>query len=335
MYMVNNSVKFVLPQQLNKADGSPRRVGYELEFAGLELDKVVNILAKQLDAKIEAKSQAESIVFSESLGKFKVELDWQYAKETAAERAQELGKDKNDDKLTHWLTKIASQIVPVEIVCPPIAIEDLHKLEPAINQLTSAGALGTDESILYAFGVHINPELPDLTPGVIANYLKAYSICQDWLIKTHQVDPVRRVTPYINPFPDQYIKVVLSYDDKVTISQLIDDYLEHNPTRNRALDVLPLFKFLDENKVLAKIGDDRVNARPTFHYRLPNCEIDQKTWSLAQSWNIWSVVESLANRQNLLTELSQQWFEHYSIIQFKKAPWHKTLDQLYQNLLSA
>lgn len=333
--MENNSVKFVLPQALNKADGSPRRVGYELEFAGLELDKVVGILAKQLDAKIEAKSQAESIVVSESLGKFKVELDWQYAKQTAAERAKELGMNKNDDKFTHWLTKIASQVVPVEIVCPPIAIEDLHQLEPAINQLTSAGALGTDESILYAFGVHINPELPDLTAPVIANYLKAYAICQDWLIKKHQVDPVRRVTPYINPFPDAYIELVLAYDDKVTVSQLIDDYLEHNPTRNRALDVLPLFKFLDEDKVQAKIGDDRVNARPTFHYRLPNCEIDQSTWSLAQSWNIWCVVESLANRQNLLAELSKQWFEHQSIIQLKKAPWHSTLDQLHQNLLSA
>ncbi|MCU4676127.1 amidoligase family protein [Catenovulum sp. 2E275] len=333
--MQNTLSKFILPEHLNNQDNQKRKVGYELEFAGLQIAQVVDILKAQLNAELEPKSQAECLVISPTLGKFKVELDWQFAKTTAAERAQEYGQDKEDDKFTHWLTKIASQVVPVEIVCPPIEIENLYQLEPVVNALSDAGALGTEESVFYAFGVHINPELPDLSAPTIAAYIKAFCIAQDWLVKAHQVDPIRRVTPYIDLYPDDYIKTVFNYTDQVSIDQLISDYLQFNPTRNRALDLLPLFKFLDKDKINQEIKDNLVNTRPTFHYRLPNCEIDQTQWSLANSWNIWCVVEYLAHHPELLTEMIQLWQDSDSLVQIKTPSWHDTLDQIRQNLLSA
>lgn len=76
--------------------------------------------------------------------------------------------------------------------------------------------------------------------------------------------------------------------------QLVDDYLELNPTRNRALDFLPLFLHLDERRVRSVVEDRRVKARPALHYRLPNCEIDTPGWGLGQVWRDWLQVEHLA-----------------------------------------
>jgi len=330
-----SSSGFIYPNRLLKDNGETRKVGYELEFAGLEIDSVIDIVARALNAEKEQKSQAEYLLHSDTLGKFKIELDWQFAKQTAAERAASHGQTKEEDKFTHWLTKVASQVVPVEIVCPPIAIEHLEQLEPVVKQLSESGALGTDESVFYAFGVHINPELPDLSPATIAQYIKAYAIAQNWLVKAHKIDPIRRVTPYIDLYPDEYIKAVLAYDESISLKQIIQDYLEFNPTRNRGLDLLPLFKYLEPEIIESNIKDDRINARPTFHYRLPNCEIDRSKWSLSESWNVWCVIESLAQRESVLNELTQQWLDYQSTLKLKTEPWHTILDQLHQNLLSA
>ncbi|NNC55402.1 MAG: hypothetical protein HKO07_06755, partial [Pseudomonadales bacterium] len=83
-------------------------------------------------------------------------------------------------------------------------------------------------------------------------------------------------------------------DYKPGVEQLIDDYLTHNPTRNRSLDMLPLFAHLDEQRVRNTIDDDRIKARPTFHYRLPNCDIDSPDWNIDLSWSLWLQVEKLA-----------------------------------------
>ena len=79
-----------------------------------------------------------------------------------------------------------------------------------------------------------------------------------------------------------------------TLDTLIDDYLADNPTRNRALDLLPLFAFVDEARVRRAVQDPLVKARPTFHYRLPNSEIHRPDWDFAGAWNDWLQVERLA-----------------------------------------
>ena len=79
------------------------------------------------------------------------------------------------------------------------------------------------------------------------------------------------------------------------VAALIDDYLEANPTRNRILDMLPLFHYLDSDRVEQQVDDILVKPRPTLHYRLPNSEIDDPEWSLHRPWNDWMQVEALAN----------------------------------------
>lgn len=311
-----------------------RRVGFEVEFAGLEMQQVIDIVAKSLGGEVETLSQAESLVHSD-LGKFTIELDWGFAKSKAKEIAEAKHKNETDEKLMGYLTKAAATLVPTEIVCPPIAINQLYKLDAMITALREAGAKGTDENWLYAFGVHINPELPDTSAPALVAYLQAFAVCQQWLLKAHNVDLARRITPYIDLYKKEYCLLLLGYQGDESVEQIMRDYLNHNPSRNRALDMLPMFRFLDEAFIKQQLPHEKINARPTLHYRLANCEIEKSSWQLSQSWNVFSVVDYLANSPKELAAIKQQYIKYQQqLISLTEEPWHKTLSNIHAQLLA-
>ena len=143
----------------------------------------------------------------------------------------------------------------------------------------------------------INTEIPRLDAATVQRYLEAYALLQWWLVDAHDVDPTRRLSPYIDLYPEAYLHRVLTRDTP-DMAQLFDDYLEHNATRNRALDLLPILKEIDAPRIERDIDDPKVKARPAFHYRLPNCHVERDDWSLAPAWNTWLVVERLAGRDD-------------------------------------
>jgi hypothetical protein len=127
--------------------------------------------------------------------------------------------------------------------------------------------------------------------------------------------------------------MILNTNYKPTISSLINDYLEYNPTRNRALDMLPLFAYIDKEQVLNRVDSKLIKARPTFHYRLPNCDMDNPDWSLAHPWSLWLKVEQLANNKPLLETFVEEFREDYQ--RFTRAidnKWVDMCDQLLQRL---
>src|SRR5690606_28452122 len=66
------------------------------------------------------------------------------------------------------------------------------------------------------------------------------------------------------------------------------------PTRDRALDMLCLFSFLDRERVRSAVPDARIHPRPTFHFRLPNSTIGDPSWHPSDGWRYWLLVEDLA-----------------------------------------
>ncbi len=334
------SGEYLQPARSATAAGQTRRAGFELEFAGIPLDAVVDSVIDHLPGTVNKLSEAEYEVETEALGKFRIELDWQFVKARARERVEtresEQASNPEDDTLMEQLTRIAGQVVPAELVCPPVPLDRLAELDPVVNTLRKRGARGTGGSPIYAFGVHINPELPDTGTATVLAYLQAFLVAQDWLIETNAVDLTRRITPYIDRFPADYLVRVLEAGDELPLETLIDDYLEFNPTRNRALDMLPLFRHLDADRVDNALDDSRINARPTLHYRLPNCEIEQPDWGLYRSWNLWCVVEHLATEPSLLARFRREALEfHGRLITLGEPPWHPELDRIQQDLLSA
>jgi len=264
-------------------------------------------------------STAQQTIVVEDLGEFGIELDWEYLKQAAK------ADDPNTQSL-ELLRDLATPFVPVEIVCPPIPVNKLDCLDTLIDRLHQAGARGTHDSLMSAFGVHINAELPALDATTIHNYLRAYCLLQWWFVKAHDVDFSRRLTPFIDLFPDAYLKQVLE-SETPDLAEIIDTYLEHNPTRNRALDMLPLFAELDADRVAATVQDSRIKARPTFHYRLPNCQLGEPGWSLANSWNLWWLVEELANRPGDLESLALKFLARWRpILGLDHGEWIRTIE---------
>lgn len=292
---------FKTPPTVKRSDGEPRRVGFELEFTGLTLQQTSEELQQALGGAIRHDSAAEHSLETEDLGTFNIELDWSYLKRKA-EKAQ------SEDEGHEWvdiLQKAATLVVPMEVVCPPIAIDDLGVLDTMVESLREAGAKGTEDSLIAAFGVHINPEIPSLDATTIDRYLKAFALLQWWLVRAHQVDVSRRLSPYVDLYPEAYLEAVLEASQP-DMDQIISTYLEHNATRNRALDMLPMLAEIDGQWVRAAVDDDNIKARPTFHYRLPNCLIEMPGWSLASSWNLWWVVEQLAEDPKNLASLGRE-----------------------------
>ena len=94
------------------------------------------------------------------------------------------------------------------------------------------------------------------------------------------------------------------------MAKLIDDYIAFNPTRNRDLDLLPLLAFIDEAEVRRQLPDEKINPRPTFHYRLPDMQLGDPDWGLASEWNRWVLVERLAEDGERLAALCRDYLDH-------------------------
>ena len=269
-------------------------MGVEIEFSGLDIAQVANIVKEHFGGKIDQVSDYESFVRESELGDFGVELDFAYLKKLGREKDPDLDVDNLDTLTEGLLALLAKRLVPCEVVSPPLPMSEVWRMESLIANLRDEGAKGTKHAIAYAFGLQFNPEMPNLKAQTILAYLRAFLAMFDWLKARSKVDIIRRVTPYIDPFEKDYIQLVMAKDYAPDMSQLIDDYLEHNPTRNRALDMLPLFAHIDEERVRATVKDDRVKARPTLHYRLPNCQIDEPEWGLIKPWRDWLQIDTLA-----------------------------------------
>ena len=332
------------PEFKRTEDDALRRVGVEVELAGLSPDEIVHLLQLRFGGEKEVESPFVYHLKHSRLGNFRIELDAEMLKKHGQQI--ELGKDEDPeqensvqmkvvDLYTDALTSSAEMFVPWEIVTDPIKMNELSILNPIFSELRKAGAEGTKESIRYAFGVHLNPELPSLDADTILRYLQAYIVMHDWLVEKENVDLMRRITPYIAPFKTDYIRKVLDPDYQPDMDTLIDDYLAHNPTRNRSLDMLPLFTHIDEERVRNVIEDSRVKARPTLHYRLPNCEIDEPSWELWTVWQNWLQVETLANHE-ALPELVEDYLASVKTLRHKfSSAWSEQIDEELEKLDTA
>lgn len=284
-----------LPRRRTNSRGEPRRVGVELEMIGLELNDIAEIVARHLGLVISADGRYRRLLGGDPAGDWAVELDFDFLRRLGErERSDDDLLDELRDSAENLLKTVAELVVPMELVGPPLPMERLDEINELIGLLREAGAKGTSESFGYAFSMQFNPEVPSEEPAVITAYLQAFLCLYEWLFMRADIDRTRRITSYIDPFPSDYVRKVIRQDYAPDLDALIDDYLEHNPTRNRALDLLPLFLHLDEERVRAVSSDPLIKPRPALHYRLPDCQVHEPDWGLHVAWDDWLEVEALA-----------------------------------------
>ncbi|WPL19859.1 Putative amidoligase enzyme [Thiorhodovibrio winogradskyi] len=311
------STQLAIPPRMRTAEGEPRLVGIEIEFGGLTLEQTAILLVDQLKATLSNGSDYEATISGDPAGDWRVELDFELLKDFGRRNQDEADTEPSlqsliNNGIEQLLKLMAEPLVPVEIVSPPLPFARLPEVQSLITALREAGALGTGENPVFAFGLQLNPQPPALDARTLLSHFKAYLCLADWLRQRANVDLTRRLTLFAEPFPKAYVRQVIAPDYWPDQSAFIDDYLSANPTRNRELDLLPLFAHLDPERVKRRVADSRVKARPTFHYRLPNSEIDQPDWGLHTAWNDWVEVERLAEDPERLSAIRGAYLERLS-----------------------
>ena len=305
---------FKSPPITKNPSGEERRVGYEFEFTGVKISDAANMIREMYGGEIKKVTTYEYHVENTEFGTFKLELDAQLLREKKYEKTLktfgiDLSTFKNIDSVEDRLKNLASSVVPFEIVTPPIPLSKMKELYKMIDLLREWKAKGTGSSVFYAFGLHLNPEIPDESAKSLLNHLRAYVLLDPWIRKDANINISRRMTPYINEYKIDYLKLILNPAYRPNIYELIKDYFEFDNSRNRPLDLLPVFMHLEPKLTQSLLEETLTTGRPAYHYRLPNCSIEDPEWSLADEWNRWVLVEVLADDDQTLKQYSRAYLK--------------------------
>ncbi|TCO72486.1 amidoligase family protein [Rhodovulum euryhalinum] len=298
------------------AGGAPRRAGIEIEFGGLTEAEAARVVADALGGRVHEKTAHELVVEGTDWGAVEVCLDTIW-REKAGGKLADLGLD------------LSRAVVPVEIVTPPLAPGHLPALDRLRGALREAGAQGSRDGLLLGFGLHLNPEVAAETLDTILPVARAFALIEDWLRKADPIDPARRVLPFVDPWPRRLVDRLAGEAAGWDLAAFIDAYLAETPTRNRGLDLLPLFRHLDADRVggVLEGAGGLVSARPTFHYRLPDCRIDEPGWRIAYDWNRWVMVERLAADTAALDRLASDWLAYRGALTTMRGDWFAHLEE--------
>jgi len=295
-----------LPRPKN-AEGAPRKVGVEIELGGLDEGHVARICAEVLGGRAEQGDGTLWTLHDTRIGRIEVYLDTSLRKATQS-------------KLRDLALDLGREVIPVEIVTAPLEMAGLEALHDLTDALRRAGALGSGAGWVFGFGLHLNIEIASRQSADILRPLLAYALIEDWLRHAGPIDESRRLLPFTDPYPTSFVRALLGLGMDASLRQMIAAYLEHTPSRNRGLDMLPIFAHLAPGSVEGALGES-VSARPAFHFRLPDCLIDEPDWSIAHEWQRWITVERIAEDERLLTRLGAAWLDDHGMVTFSRASW--------------
>lgn len=309
---------FTLPTPDDNA-GQPRRVGVEIELGGLDERRVAEIAIDHLGGTLVERAERVLAVEDGALGELQIYLDTAFKnpENPAIEAAVEAGR----------------AVIPIEIVTDPIPHTDLPRLDGLVAALREAGAIGTENHLLHGYGVHFNVAVASLTAEGIIPIVRAFALVEDWLRATDPIDLSRRVLPFVDRYPRKFLDDIARDGESWSLEDLTRVYLERTPTRNRALDLLPLLREINEERITHALGRDAgsVSARPAFHYRLPDSRIGDPDWSLGREWARWCLVEQVAARPDLLRRLSRAWIDYKSALTTTRNDWVNVVGDLLQD----
>jgi hypothetical protein len=297
-----------------REDGKERRVGVEIEFAGLPEQETADIIQSVWGGTIDIDTPHDITVRNTELGDVKVELDVHLRDKAGSYIA---------DKLLNW----SRAVVPVEIVTGPLTRAQLERIDPLIKALVAAGAEGTQGGMFYGFGLHLNPEVAREDISGVLPVVRAYGLLEDWLRASDPIDPSRRLLPFVDPWPRSLLDLLAKEGADWRLDDLLRVYAELTPTRNRGLDLLPLLEHLRPEALHAAMPENTLKGgRPTFHYRLPEARLGAQGWSVAYEWNRWVLIERVAADAVLLDRLAAMWIAHRAALTSLRRDWAQNVD---------
>ena len=309
MSLTSETAPLSLPRP-ETSGGQPRRVGVELEFSGITEQKVIDTVRTAFGGTARETGAGRWELSDSELGGFTCFLDSRPLEKLDREG---LGRQLRD---------LARTVVPVELVTDPLQVADIARLDAVLDTLRRAGATGTRAGVLLGFGLHFNPEVVAPTLDGVLPTMTAYALIEDHIRQIADIDVSRRVLPWVDPWPRALLDRLADPDHPVTdLKGLIDIYLRLAPSRNHGLDMLPFFAHADCTRVARVMDMEQIGARPTYHWRLPDCRIDEPGWTIAGEWNRWVLVERVAGDAALLDRLKAAWRDHRASFTSMRADW--------------
>ncbi|MFP4449322.1 MAG: amidoligase family protein [Rhodosalinus sp.] len=272
----------VLPD-LPEGAGAPRAVGLELEFGALPPDRAAAICQAEAGGRLRQLSASEWVLEDSRFGTLKIYLDsaWRPGgRHTAAEMG----------------VAVARQVVPIEVVTDPLAQDRLPEIDALFGALDRAGAAGSRAHLLHGFGLHLNVALADPEKGRdLTRVARAFALLEGWLRARDPLDMSRRVLPFTQPFPPDFVEEVAALEPAAPPDRLFDLIDAHLTSRNHGLDLMPAYAQIAPDRFARHpAASGAVAARPAYHFRMPESRIGEAGWSLAYDWQRWWLVERVA-----------------------------------------
>ena len=305
--MVSPENSFAPLPQPDTAEGGPRLTGVEIELGGLDEARCADLCARHLGGVARQVDEAIWQVEGSRIGALKIYLD------TALRHADKTA-------LRDAALSLGREVIPVEIVTDPLDRDGLIALDDLREALRQAGALGSGGGLFFGFGVHLNVQVASDRAEAIVPPLLAYALIEDWLRTANPIDQMRRVLPFAAPYPRRLVRRLIALGRGARLGHVMDAYVQEAPSRNFGLDMLPVFAWIDAARI-ESVLTSATSARPTFHFRLPDCRIDEPGWSLDREWRRWRTVERVAANADALAELSQGWDAAHAGVPLPRAFW--------------
>ena len=305
--MVSPENSFAPLPQPDTAEGGPRLTGVEIELGGLDEARCADLCARHLGGRARQVDEAIWQVEDSRIGGLKVYLD------TALRHADKTA-------LRDAALSLGREVIPVEIVTDPLDRDGLIALDGLREALRQAGALGSGGGLFFGFGVHLNVQVASDRAEAIVPTLLAYALIEDWLRIANPIDQMRRVLPFAAPCPRRLVRRLIALGRGARLGHVMDAYVQEAPSRNFGLDMLPVFAWIDAGRI-GSVLTSATSARPTFHFRLPDCRIDEPGWTLDSEWRRWRTVERVAAEADVLAELSQGWETANAGVPMPRAFW--------------
>ncbi len=168
------SLEFRSPPRPLREDGTPRRVGVEIEFTGPSARIAAAALAAGLGGRLAEEDPHAFRLEGTSLGDLRVELDLR-----AAHPQRRMTEPGALPRLPvraagRSLAALLGPVVPRELITGPLAFDRLPEVDRLAALLHGAGGRGRGAVLLGSLGLHFNVEPPDLTAATLTGLLKAY-----------------------------------------------------------------------------------------------------------------------------------------------------------------
>jgi hypothetical protein len=321
--VLSTSIDFALPPVLHNEQGRMRSVGIEVEYLGPSAEKTVKALKDEFGGEVVEEDPHAFMLKGSAIGDLSVALDSRIVHPGKGRKLQ----NGVLPRIAAWFGFAASYLIPCELVTAPTPIDRLSEFDRVLGILRKIGARGTQDAPFYAFGLHFNPEIPRQDADTLTAFMKSFALLNPWLRREVAPDTTRGILGFAGPFPTEYIRKVVSPDYWPDLPRFTDDYLAANPTRNRDLDLLPLLHHFDAARVRAALPNEKINERPTFHYRLPDARVSDAGWSIAPDWNRWVAVERLAADRGQLDAVGAA----YLAFEGEDKSWADVVEQVVQS----